>query len=102
MAENLLTQIFDWEEDTLEWIKLTKWFLSYNELLFLEIVFSLEPERFNKINLVSDLEWWYNSLQDSKSRKLFLEIINKLYTTLSNKTSLSIIKNFLEDHKNYD
>lgn len=93
-AENLFTQVFEWQEETIDWIQKASWNLSYNDLEFLDIVFTLEPERFNNINLVTDLMWWYNVLKDEQSRKLYLNIMKHLLNNLNNNQSKEMIHIF--------
>jgi len=80
-AENLFIQVFEWQEETINGIQNASWNLSYNDLEFLNIIFTLEPERFNNINLVTDLMWWYNVLKDEQSRKLYIDIMKHLLDT---------------------
>lgn len=95
LAENLLTQVFQWQEDTINGIQNASWNLNYNDLEFLHIIFILEPERFNNINLVSDLIWWYNVLKDEPSKKLYKDIMKYLFNNVHNNQSKEIIGNFL-------
>lgn len=99
LAENLLTQVFEWQEETINWIQNASWNLNYSDLEFLNIIFTLEPERFNNINLVADLNWWYNILKDEKTRKLYIDITNRLLNNLNNNQSKEIINDFLNKFK---
>lgn len=94
-AENLFTQVFEWQEETINGIQNASWNLSYNDLEFLNIIFTLEPERFNNINLVTDLMWWYNVLKDEQSRKLYIDIMKHLLDTVNNNQSKEMIHIFL-------
>lgn len=99
LAERLLTQIFEWDEETLYWVQKASWSLTYKDIVFLNIVFKFEPERFNNISLVADLTWWYNVLKDKKSRELYITIFKNLLPKLNNKQSKEIINNFLKNVK---
>lgn len=96
LAERLLTQVFAWDEETMDWKQKASWSLTYKDLVFLNIVFKFEPERFNNISLVADLIWWYNVLKDEKSRELYITIFKNLLPKLNNKQSKEIINNFLK------
>lgn len=93
-AENLFTQVFEWQEETINGIQNASWNLSYNDLEFLNIIFTLEPEKFNNINLVTDLMWWYNVLKDEQSRKLYIDIMKHLLDTVNNNQSKEMIHIF--------
>ena len=94
-AENLLTQVFEWKMDTINWVEEADWKLTYNELLFLKQIFKKEPGKFDSINLVANLKWWYNILDDEKSRILYIEIMNNLLKKVKSEDSKIIIDSFL-------
>ena len=48
-----------------------------------------------KINLVTDLMWWYNVLKDEQSRKLYIDIMKHLLDTVNNNQSKEMIHIFL-------
>lgn len=47
-----------------------------------------------KINLVTDLMWWYNVLKDEQSRKLYIDIMKHLLDTVNNNQSKEMIHIF--------
>ncbi|MGE4443843.1 MAG: hypothetical protein AB7E37_02545 [Candidatus Altimarinota bacterium] len=94
-AENLFTQVFEGQEETINGIQNASGNLSYNDLEFLNIIFTLEPERFNNINLVTDLMGGYNVLKDEQSRKLYIDIMKHLLDTVNNNQSKEMIHIFL-------
>ncbi len=47
-----------------------------------------------KINLVTDLIWWYNVLKDEQSRKLYIDIMKHLLDTVNNNQSKEMIHIF--------
>jgi hypothetical protein len=68
--------------------------LNFNELKFLEIIFKLEPKRYNNISLLTDLIWTYNNLENKKNKELFFKIIEKLRLDLKN-DNLDLINDFM-------
>ncbi|MDD3646516.1 MAG: hypothetical protein PHH06_03835 [Candidatus Gracilibacteria bacterium] len=99
LAERLLTQIFEGDEETLYGVQKASGSLTYKDIVFLNIVFKFEPERFNNISLVADLTGGYNVLKDKKSRELYITIFKNLLPKLNNKQSKEIINNFLKNVK---
>jgi len=95
LAENLLTINYEDSEDDFDWVITNFGPLSYEDVKFLEFIFDLEPERFDSINLVSDLSWWYNVLIDNKSRELYTNIMKKLLWRVWTEASGDVIKRFL-------
>ena len=96
-AENLLTQVFEWQEETMDWVwRDATWYLTYEELEFLYIVFTFEPERFNSINLVSDLSWWYRTLVDEKSKKLYKDMMKYVWNNVESEISKEMVSNFFQ------
>lgn len=95
-VENLLLQGFEWEVETLYWIQMANWKLTYNDVLYLQLIFELEPSRFTSINLEADIEWGYKVLKDEKSKIIYKEIMFDLSKNIKNKESKIIIDRFLD------
>lgn len=95
LAENLLTTDYELGEDEFDGIVEDYWPLLYDDVLFLEIIFDVEPQRFDSINLVTELEWWYNVL-NNQWKELYIKIMKKLLKNSDNEVSIGVLNRFLD------
>jgi hypothetical protein len=94
--ENLLTIDYSAPEEEIEWWFGELKYLSYEHIKYLDILFQLEPQRFEKITLVSPLDWIFTSLKNDESKELYMQIFTNLLEKLENPNAKSIIGKFLD------
>ena len=95
--ENLLVQVFnknDLEFDN-NWNKVWNiWYLTLDEILYLQDIFSQNIELYDSINLVSSISDAYNSIKnDENNSNEFKKMVEIIKSKSKNKTTLDLLDN---------
>lgn len=95
--ENLLVQVFnknDLEFDT-NWNKVWSiWYLTLDEILYLQDIFNQNIELYDSINLVSSISDAYNSIKnDENNSNEFKKMVEIIKSKSKNKTTLDLLDN---------
>ncbi len=95
LAENLLTTDYTLDKNEFDDPTTDNLPLLHSDVKFLQIVFTLEPQRFDSINLASSLRSWYDVL-DEKSKILYVQIMKNLLNKTNQEFSKGALTSFLD------